>query len=101
VWALEGALRRLPRQWLAPLADLGGFAPSGGDPLFFSVIICDGNQTINNYSGKNTVTARGEAPRAWWAAQRPLVHRAEPSVVGGATPYEYTHSNINSIDQSI
>jgi hypothetical protein len=56
---LLGALRRPPRQWLA---DLGGFAPSGGDPLFFSVIICDGNQTINNYSIKNTVTPRGEAP---------------------------------------
>jgi hypothetical protein len=70
----------------------GASPPRAPTLSFFSVIICDGNQTINNYSSKNTVTPRGGAPSpphspvAWWAAQRPLVHRAEPSVVGGATP---------------
>ena len=36
----------------------GGLRP-GAATLYFSVIICDGNQTINNYSVRNTVTTRG------------------------------------------
>lgn len=70
------------------LAHCFAICGGGASPLAptrrFSVIICDGNQTINNYSGENTVTTWVGAPRG----RSPRGQRAERAigVVGGATP---------------
>ena len=89
-WALRRALRRPPRKWLAPLADLGGFAPSGAPtPCRHSIshrVIIYGLVTVTNNYTKNAGSAPGAKPLighraelAWWAAQRPKNTRTQTS----------------------